>query len=134
MPERIKEILESVPALVGAAAAAIGGLWAAIWSRRTTRAEVTKKEAEATAAAAVARREAERLENEAWTQGFGGLKDLVEYFQGVVRTLRTENEELRTRIQGLEQQVQELRAAHRTCEAETARLREELAGLKDRAA
>jgi chromosome segregation ATPase len=134
VPERIKEILESVPALIGAAAAAIGGLWAAIWSRRTARAEVTRKEAEANAAASVARREAERLENEAWTQGFGGLKELVEYFQGVVRTLRTENDELRARLAGLELRVQDLQAAHRTCEAETAKLRQELATLKDRAA
>jgi chromosome segregation ATPase len=134
MSERIKAILESLPAVLAGSATAIGALWAALWSRRTSRAEVTKKEAEATAAAATARREADRLEHEAYAQGFGGLKELVEYFQGVVRTLRTENDELRARLAGLELRVQDLQAAHRTCEAETAKLRQELASLKDRAA
>jgi chromosome segregation ATPase len=127
MSERIKAILESLPAVLAGSATAIGALWAALWARRTTRAEVTKKEAEAAAAAAMAKREAEKLENEAWVLGFGGLKDLVAYF-------RAENDELRARIQGLEQRVQDLQAAHRACEAETAHLREELASLKDRAA
>jgi chromosome segregation ATPase len=127
MPERIKEILESLPPALTGAAAALGTLWAAVWSRRTTKAEAEKKEAEATAAAAVAKREAERLESEAWAMGFSGLKDLVAY-------LVSENADLRTRVAGLEKRVQELQAAHRNCEAETARLRQELAGLKDRAA
>jgi chromosome segregation ATPase len=130
VPERIKQILESVPAMVTAAAAVMGGVWAAIWSRRTTKAELEKKEAEATAATSAARRQAEQLEAEAFAQGFGGLKSLVEYFQSVVKTLRTENDELRGRVADLERTVRELQSAHRTCEEETAKLRRELAGIK----
>ena len=133
MPERLKETVDNVAAVATAIVATIGGIWAAIRSRRASRAEVERQEAEATAATAAARREAERLEHEAYAQGFGGLKELVDYFHRIVKELRTDNDVLRARVADLEDKARNLEAAHRNCEVETARLREELAAIKERA-